>query len=202
MKSYVLLVALMLSLSLSAQVKLGVKGGLNISDVHFKHAEYNPRTGWHGGVLGDFSFNKSMSIRGELLYSVKGFRYGLVGANGIGTMKFSYINLPLLFAYSPSDNWQLLLGPELGLLMAAKSSFGGNEHDVKRNFEKDDLALNIGAGYHFSRNFGAELRYSFGLAPLQEGILTDDFGNVIGEGKDGANRVLHLGVFYLLTKKR
>ena len=105
MKRILFLAALCLSLQANAQkdkreegVKIGVKGGLNISNFMSDDIEDNAiRTSIHLGVATEFIISDKWSFQPELYYSGQGVSNQTPGA--YSREKFNYINLPLIAKY-------------------------------------------------------------------------------------------------------
>ena len=65
----------------------------------------------------------------------------------------------------------IVVGPEFGFLLSAKSKVDDEEKDIKDTTKSIDLGLNIGAGV--SMDMGtmpvfAEVRYSLGLSDIED----------------------------------
>ncbi len=63
-----------------------------------------------------------------------------------------------------------------------------------------DVGFDLGASYNFNKYLGIEGRYNYGFKDLVNVIVTDNAGNVVGQGKTGANSVLQLGFYYYLSQ--
>jgi hypothetical protein len=83
-------------------------------------------------------------------------------------------------------------------LASAKSRFDGSNNDVSKFYQDFDIGANVGVAYQVTRGVGIDLRYCFGVTRLVNGFYTDEFGNIISEGKTGTNRVFQFGIYYLL----
>ena len=133
-----------------------------------------------------------------MLYSVKGYRSPATQFSGEATVSLNYITLPILAGYHATDDLSVFIGPEFGFLTSAKSKIDGSKLDISKNYRGFDIGVDIGAAYQLSKSVGVDLRYNYGFKDLMNVIFTDQFGNVTGEGKAGANRVLQVGVFVLV----
>jgi hypothetical protein len=54
-------------------------------------------------------------------------------------LNLNYINIPLIFQYMYDNGFRLQAGPQLGVLVSAKSKTNNSESDVKDDFESIDL---------------------------------------------------------------
>jgi hypothetical protein len=129
------------------------------------------------------------AVQPEIVYSTQGAKYKL--NNETTNFNLSYINVPVLFQYMFENGLRLQAGPQLGVLVAAKSKTGSTTIDNKENIKPIDLALSLGAGYIIpSIGLGIDVRYNLGLNNI----------NDIGEVKS-TNRGLQLGLFYIFGQK-
>jgi hypothetical protein len=203
-KAFTLILAIAFSLIQSfGQISIGVKGGLNLSNVkNIGSANNKTRLGFNSGLITEIAVGKKFIIQPELLYSIKGFKFTPTTFNSGGTLSFNYVSFPLLSGYRITDNFIILLGPEFSFLTSANSRFDGSNHDVLKNFRKFDLGIDLGATYNIKNGFGAELRYSYGFEDLADVTVTDLSGNLIGKRKVGSNRVFQFGLFYKIRKNK
>ncbi|MGL2963255.1 porin family protein [Flavobacterium sp. RSB2_4_14] len=184
MKRIFLLVAFLSFVNLATAQKpaFGLKGGLNIANISVSgdgSPDTKSFTSFHVGGFMEIMLNKKVSFQPELLYSQQGAKFDqLVDVEGTlyntsNTFKFSYINIPLMIKYYPESKFFLEAGPQVGFLTSAKlnvevSGFGSNEQDVKDFFKSVDFGLGIGAGYYFTKELSANVRYNFGLTNIAE----------------------------------
>ena len=106
----------------------------------------------------------------------------------------NYINVPLLIKFKATENLFFVAGPQVGFLMSAKQDYESKSTettnnvtttstdsksglDVKKQFESMSYALDLGAGYFFTENIFAELRYNLGLSNNAKPV-TENFGGV------------------------
>lgn len=182
-----------------AQVDFGVKAGVNVNTVRYREADSEMASvGFHVGGLAHLPITQSFFIRPEVQYSIKGYRFPALGADGSGTVRFHYIAFPLLAGFPIGNKFGFLIGPEFGFLTKASSKFSTGSRDVTNNFQQFDWGLDLGGTYKITSALGVEVRYNYGFRGLIKGITTDENGGYTGSTKDGANRVLQAGLFYLL----
>jgi opacity protein-like surface antigen len=189
----------------SSDVTFGLKGGLNIANMNFS-GDYIPSTkavpNFHIGAFVEIGINKKWAFEPELIYSMQGTKFNMKYIEGSdiydtqNTFKLHYLNIPLMFKYS-ENNLFFEAGPQIGFLTSAKlkseiSGIGSGEQDVKEIFKNIDFGLGFGIGYNFSEQFGANLRYNFGLANIAE---TDP-----GENTKAKNGVFALSLSYKFKK--
>ena len=167
MKKIILTVGAIFAFSLAnAQDKedmsFGIKGGMNISAVT-NITGSSSLTGFHIGGFAEFKVSDKFTIQPELLYSTQGDKY-----DG-GKTNLDYINIPVMFKYYVADAFSLEAGPQIGLLISGKEKLdSGTSTDVKSAYKSTDFDLDFGAGYDFTDNISAAIRYNLGLAQLQK----------------------------------
>lgn len=193
---FTLLTALMISGAVVAQhgnvpaghISLGIKGGVNFYNIQNDNdIKYDSKIGYHVGLLGHIHVSKSFGVQPEIVYSTQGAKYKV----GSETTDFnlSYINVPILFQYMFDNGIRLQAGPQVGILLAAKSKNGSTTIDNKENVKPIDLALSIGAGYIYPPvGLGIDVRYNHGLNNINE----------TGDVKS-TNRGFQLGLFYIFS---
>jgi opacity protein-like surface antigen len=146
-KVLILSLALILGISATAQIKFGVKAGLNLSSLSDVEASAMGvsvsieetdamAVGFHAGAFVNFSFGQYIGLQPELLYSMQGGKQKIssavsqflpIGIPNVSTdYSFSYINIPVLLDIKPFANFSILVGPQIGFNIY-KSATEGNE---------------------------------------------------------------------------
>lgn len=185
-----------------SQVVIGLKTGANLSHPKYRYplfadVEPNSNLSFHAGLLANIDINDKLLVRPELLYSVKGYKIPAYYTRNAGRVDLHYINIPLLLGYKPIEKVIILLGPEVGWLAMAILTYPGSKDDTVERYNRIDMGVDLGIAYNLSPKFGLELRYSYGFTPL------DRYESDVSDKhiKDGKNRTLQLGIFYLLNGK-
>lgn len=89
------------------------------------------------------------------------------------------------------NGFRLQAGPQLGVLVSAKSKINNVQADVKGDYESIDLALGVGVSYvNPATDFGVDVRYNHGLTNISKIDNTTIY-----------NRGFQVGVFYLINHK-
>lgn len=193
MKSLVLLTILSLCIlpTLSSQnINIGIKGGLNIYNIHNDNgAKYDNLTGFHIGLLGHIHLTRHLAFQPEILYSAQGAKYNALGETV--RVKLGYINVPLLVQYMFDNGFRLEVGPQIGFLLKSKAESNNNDTDIKSNLKSTDIGLALGLGYIVqSTGFGIDARYNIGLSNINENSPTKSM-----------NRGFQFGVLYQFNHK-
>jgi opacity protein-like surface antigen len=167
------------------EVKFGVKGGINLSTLTGDIEEASSKVGFQVGAFAEIKLTEKFSIQPELLYSAQGVKTEFNDMDGSEENKINlgYLNIPVMAKYYVAEKFSLEAGPQVGFLLSAKndfSSFDGEDSfskniDIKDNFKSIDFGVNFGAGYDFTENLSAGLRYNLGLSNILENEAGDNF---------------------------
>ena len=199
------------SIGANAQVSFKpiVRGGLNFSKLSDSNMSYNvtynsntgettsnaPKkafstlTNFHLGVGTELKLTKRYALQPELNFSSQGGDRELVYGSNMNQYffrdyKVSYLGMQIMNKfYLKKFNFQA--GPVVDFV-------------VSKNFNVDnevDIALALGAGYDFTKNFGIELRYKRGLLPVTEVTFANSNGFSY-ETRNYVNSVFSLGAYY------
>ena len=197
---------LMLSATIFAQgiTAKGFKGGLNIvkftgSDADFD-GEADPKfaMGFAVGGFLTYSINNQISIRPEILYSVKGSKYEEDGMTLNYTM--NYIDIPVLGVFSVQENISIFAGPYFGMFLGGKMKMeydgDSDEEDIKKEDMANDFGLVFGGSYGLGNNLSIEARYALGLKTIDK--EPDDWESSYGnyEEADIKNSGLQIMINY------
>jgi len=162
------LVALALSATaLTAQAQgtkqFGVLAGVgfaNMSGDDVDDADPGSRTGFVGGLYFAFPVANSIAIEPEVLYAMKGSKFGVVDID----FNNDYIEVPVLvkYTFNPDGGPYLLAGPAVGFSMSCNESDGSDEISCEDAGLKTLTTFGgvLGIGFQKKR-FGLEARYDF-----------------------------------------
>lgn len=186
-----LVAVILLCGSATAQhVNFGIKGGLNLYNIKNDNSvSYDNSVGFHLGLLAHIHLAKRFALQPEVVFSTQGATYSTGSTDG--DLSLDYVNVPLLFQYMFDNGFRLQAGPQVGILLNAKSKFGSLSSEVKDNYANTDIGVALGMSYvHPPSGFGFDARYNAGLNNINEN------GSV-----NSNNRGFQLGVFYLFKHK-
>lgn len=175
-RKIILIVSFCLALSANAQkskreegIKIGIKGGLNVSNfIGDKMEERNNtfRTSVHLGLLTEIIVSDKFSIQPELLYSGQG--YSGSADPGFSRSKYNYINLPVLAKLYVAKKLSIEAGPQLGFLLSAKERTDDDKIKIP-NQKAVDFGLNLGLAYDLKNGVFFQTRYTLGLSNINSG---------------------------------
>lgn len=181
----------------SAQVRFGVKAGLNLANISFKDfGELEPSTSMlpnfmvGGQVEFDFSENLGLGIGVQLNGKGAKSEFEFLGETIESKVNPMYIQVPVMLQYRNSGFFAGV-GPYAGFGLFGKAkSDGADDEDLSfGNSVEDDFApLDFGAGIELGYEFGslrATASYNLGLANAipkdqREGTDASAKHNVIG----------------------
>jgi opacity protein-like surface antigen len=185
-KVFILSLALLLGIGATAQVKFGVKAGLNLSslsDIKVSTSGFSGSIfendgmtiGFHAGGFINFSFGKHIGLQPEVLFSMQGGKQKFDDQSA--DVILDYINVPILLDIKPSANFSILVGPQIGLNIYKSRTTDGKtlsnndfEEKLKEEFGTDfmyftpyDITVVAGLQYTFINHLTIGARYNIGL---------------------------------------
>ena len=176
----------------AGQTAVGLKAGLNLSDVVMTNyvnpdveSDLGIRAGLHAGVFVSGMVNDKIGMAAELMYSDKGVK-------GLTNIHLHYVALPLIVQYRITDRMVAELGPEPAYLFSATSGHGNVSGTYNNKF---DLSLDGGLRLDVS-NWVLGIRYCVGLFSVREPI--DVVGSSGAEKIKYQNRVVQFSIGYKL----
>ena len=153
---------------------LGVIGGFNFAKwkLGYKSTSFEnkARVGIFGGVNAEWMLKNEISMQTELLYAQFGSKFEDDGE--YARYKTSYLLLPVLGKYNFRNGISLSFGPQLGLLMSAKSDIDGEKYNFKDEMKKTDFFLVFGAEYRLKNGLRLGFRVNHGLSNVENGAST------------------------------
>jgi hypothetical protein len=145
------------------KITIGFKAGLNLSNVYDSRTENfnaDSKLGLAAGAFVAIPLGKFIGFQPELLISQKGFKGTGILFNSIYQFKrtTTYIDVPLLIAFKPSEFITLLAGPQYSYLCNQKDVFENTnatlaqETAIKNdNIRKNTLCLTAGVDFTLKR---------------------------------------------------
>jgi hypothetical protein len=169
-KSSVVLVGvfiLFMTLPASAQLNVGVLGGLNVATLSVDPddgLDISNRTGFGFGGVVDISLGEMLVLHLEPMFLQKGAEIDNV------KVKASFIDVPVLIKYafgSGQAKPYVMAGPNIGFLLSAKA----DDEDIDEVLKSLDFGVDFGAGVSFpmgNNSLFVEGRYALGLSNLND----------------------------------
>ncbi|RPI18957.1 MAG: PorT family protein [Ignavibacteriae bacterium] len=167
----VALIAIFTTQIFSQSVKMGIEGGMNLSNSSFTpDIQSSSRTGMMFGTFAEIKVSPILSIKPGVRYIMKGF--SVTNNGGLpNNFKVNYIEVPALLKVTfpvSSVKPYLEAGPTLSLRVSANEEINlGNQQpsqdvDVSQLFESTDIGLYFGGGMDFRIGSSTEMFTSIG----------------------------------------
>ncbi|MDP1746541.1 MAG: porin family protein [Bacteroidota bacterium] len=135
---------------LRERLLFGLKAGVNYSNVYDTQGEEfqaDPKLGLAAGAFVAIPIGKYLGIQPEVLYSQKGFKATgrILGGTYEFTRTTSFIDVPLLVSFKPSEFLTLLAGPQYSYLIKQSDVFANSSTSIlqEQEFENDNIRKNI-----------------------------------------------------------
>jgi hypothetical protein len=199
MKRILLIVTtVLIGLNVSAQIKFGIKAGVNLPDCSIK--ENGNQTsftkmsfGFHLGGVTDIRVSESFSLQPAILLSTKGCKEEMSSTESSVnvTVHLNYLEIPvnaLLRVGSGNTKFLIFGGPYLAYALSGtvKGEADGLDSSMDITFGQEegntkplDLGLNFGAGVEI-KSFQITAQYGLGLTNLSNRSNETVNNNVIG----------------------
>ena len=171
--------AMLLITSANAQnLQFGISGGIDAARFAVSGASGGPlkyKTELAGGVNFEAAISSNFGIQIEANYSSQGT--GLISDDGgtVGSFNLDYVTVPVLVKLYGSPRLSFFAGPQVGLLLSAKSKISGaEEEDVKDQFKSTSFYAVFGTEYKFANGVFVNARYNLGVNNiLDEDVVPD-----------------------------
>lgn len=152
--------------SVNAQ-DFGLKAGVDIASIKTEFDDFSAtvsETGFYIGGYVDVEVSESITFQPSVMY--------------VSVEALDQIAIPLMAKFSVSEEFSVLAGPSLGILL-----------DSTEGSKSLNFGIEAGVAYDISEEFFVEARYSLGLANLVEDAPSDFSSKLSG---------LFIGVGYKL----
>ena len=178
-KTIIFAAAFFFLLSAKAQdVHFGIKAGMNASSLNASPANSDMQTkiGFNAGILAHIhGSNAQWAIQPEAYYSSEGAKNK---SNSNAKTELGFLNIPVLAQYMFDNGFRLEAGPQLNLLVSAKSKNNNTSTDIKDNLNTADLSIPLGVGYLTRTSLGFDARYNFGISDIYKNSTVKVKSNV------------------------
>lgn len=170
----------------SAQIKVGILGGLNSSKLYgdsLAGAIYKGHIGIYSGIQFDYYVHPNVAISFQPAYSMEGanIHYKVKGNPELvdsGKVGLNYLRFPLLAKINFNNNrFYALAGFDFGLLANAQLKLNNqDEENISEKLIKSDFSFLTGVGYRWyikSVTLFLEGRYIVGIKNITDESVTD-----------------------------
>lgn len=169
MKKYLLSVALLVAMCISAkaQFSLGVKGGINFSQINTDNLSSSTRTGYQAGIFA--RIGGGLYLQPELYLSGTGGDFHSNDNSVSGHVSFTNLNVPVLIGKSFGSenlNFRIMAGPVYTSVLSNNLSQSiNNAYNDFGKYNNSTLGFQAGAGVDIGA-ITADLRYEGGLTKI------------------------------------
>lgn len=166
----VVMLCLFMAVPSQAQIKFGLKGGLDISKLDTKVSDNT--TGFFVGPMLDVTLPIiGLGIDVAALYSQSG-----IDVNNKSSEKLKSVEIPV------NLKWTLGLGSTFGVFIAAGPQFGFSINDgwkqLMEESNKSFVSVNVGAGLKLLRHLQVGVNYNIGASKLGDMIVDSSDGKL------------------------
>lgn len=149
-----------------AQIRIGARAGLNLSNIVGTETEgWKSKAGIFIGGLVEVPVVDRFSVQPELYYSMEGAKWE--DEDG-GKTSLNYIKIPVLAKYTFANGIYGETGPQIGFLVNATDKWDGEKEDIMEFLKKTEFSWAIGAGYYVTPAIGVHIRYNAGFSKFYE----------------------------------
>lgn len=190
--SIVFMVAAMLfAANANAQIKFGLKGGLNVTSMSFSEEVFDAsnKTGFFVGPMVKVTVPiVGLSFDAAALYDQKeaDVKYAAEGELGKVNVKQQSINIPVNVRYgfglSSLANIFLFAGPQWGINVGDKN-FKWNETS-SYSLKKSNFSVNVGAGVTLLKHLQVSANYNIACGKSADASLSKALDAAANAGKD------------------
>jgi len=192
-----------------AQIKFGVKGGLNLASASLSDAwdakgNADNYTGFFIGPMVDITIPIiGLGVDGALMYSQKGTKISFDGL-GSTTFKQQGIEIPVNLKYSIGlgslASIYFAAGPSFYFNMKSDDDFTFNSVAGSLDYDKSEVSLNLGAGVKLLRHLQLGVNYNMGLTDSAKAKIdsskSSDMWDAIN-GESYKSKIWQVSVAYL-----
>lgn len=191
------------TLSAQAQVKFGIKGGVNLANVSQNYEDSDDeintksRLALNLGVTVDYAISEEVSLQSGLLFSGKGFAlnlkepydgYEVEGIiKGYNRLALNYIEIPVNVAYKIKD-FQIYAGPYLAVGISGENKY---DYSLTNTDGVNTYTFSDRGDYTYKPIFGEANAADF--SDDSEPFRALDYGLNLGVGYDVGPVVVSLG---------
>ena len=170
-----------------AQISVGAKGGLNVSNLNgldINNYTTKALVGFHVGGFVTFNLGRNFAIQPELLYSTQGGT--IENGNITEDLKLNYFNIPVMVKILTKRGFYFEAGPQIGF------NVGELDNDnIESDIKGSDFSICGGLGFQPTKSpFGIGARYNVGLGTTGD-VTGDTYNNA-----DFKNGVFQLSLYW------
>ena len=174
------MLALILSCQVQAQVKAGLRAGVNYADL----GQLNPKEGigFHAGTYLRFSLAGLIELEPGIQFSQR--KFNVHPDFPSSRLQLSYVDVPILVRVGVLPFIDIFAGPQASVLVGRRYK-GGGQFDRTTEFQEQELGALVGLGINLPLGINVQGSYDFGLSnPVHNGHETKNRVFKLSLGKD------------------
>jgi len=165
-------------LSVNAQdnnsMRMGIKAGVNLSNMTTKDASNDMITGFNVGLFGKLPITNFIAIQPEFYLTTKGsaVSYNSLLMNGTARFNLTYLEIPVLCVVNITENFNVHAGPYVAYMLNGKVKNESNitlfdfEENIDANdYNRIEAGIAVGAGIDIG-GISVGARYNLGLTKV------------------------------------
>lgn len=165
LKFSLLVIAILLSPQLQAQVKAGLRAGMNYADITNLHP--NQSSGFHVGTYLKFSLAGMIELEPGMQYSQR--KFNVHPDTPSSHLNLNYVDVPILLRVGVLPFIHIFAGPQASVLLGKRYK-GGGQYDLVGSYPKQELGALAGIGVSLPLGINLQGSYDFGLSnPIHNG---------------------------------
>ncbi|HEY9551158.1 MAG TPA: porin family protein [Prevotella sp.] len=185
--------------SVQAQVKFGLKGGLNITNMSFNKDVFNTsnHTGFYIGPTAKFSLPIGFGVDAAALYDQRQAKL-----DDAQTIKQQSINIPINLRYNIGlgslASLYLAAGPQLGFNVG-DDDFKWNGKETYTNtfqFKKSNFSINLGAGVSLIKHLEVGFTYNIACGKTADITVLNEIQDKVSNSIKGHSNSWQIGLAY------
>jgi hypothetical protein len=148
----------------------GYKIGFNTSNIRIENrGDADWKTGLVTGLFFTVKAGEKLSIQPELLYSSMGGRNVIALESNNTSLRLNYFSIPVLAKYRIAKNWNVVVGPQVDVLIQAKSKNNSSQFDnLTNDFKESSFNATAGAELTAWRAAAFTVRYIYGFTNVAD----------------------------------
>lgn len=171
--SIVALLAFAVNFSFAQFIKIGPKGGVNLTKVTGQSFKDEFNLGYYAGGFVELNLGKKWYIQPEVLFNETSIRRtndfaslynNLLKTDSLKNIKLQYLSVPLMLGYKIANVLSLEAGAQYGIKMNKQETLLQNG---KEAFKNGDFSLLAGVQFRLSK-FRVSARYAVGLNSIND----------------------------------
>lgn len=180
---------------------IGVKGGVNFSNIiktNDKNFSTEFKPGLNAGIFVDVPLAEQLSFAPELMFSQKGYKRSgnsLLGGPHEYSVTTNFIEVPILAKINPTSKFSIYAGPQVSFLVSTKEKFTSGSATYENTIRNDNEKLKkslvggvIGIGLGITSQLSLQARYALDFQKNNE--------NGSSETPIYKNQVIQTGLAY------